>query len=242
MKYFQQSTKRVPQIFWILIIVFAGLMFAPFTSGEPKPSGTVSRPIRTSVGGSRGTCYEVFPPLTALVPLSVAQTVSERPTFWFYSPYKGQSLQANFILQKDNKNISSMTVTLPEEPGFVRVRPTGEPLQPNENYQWFFEIVCAGAGQPTETVEGSIQRITATLPANGRSQTGLPQTQSLSNESDAQLFDAIATLAERRLKQPQDPRLLEEWQGLLRSLKFELERKPLTPEQVKAMGASPLNP
>ena len=242
---FHQLAKLTRVTLLALCIVQVNWVMQPsvlVARSEAKPSRPSGRPQRTATGGRRGSCPEVFPPLTALVPLAVATTTSERPSFWFYSPYSGQALQATFSLQSDDNNvIEPITVTLPAKPSFVqiRLRSTDAPLKVNQAYHWFLKVLCSEPNQPKETVEGSIQRIaSASLsgnPLNSR------QEQSIANESDGRLFDAVAALAALRLQKPQDASLMEQWKRRLRSLKFELERNPLTQEQVNELATAPLD-
>ena len=216
-----------------LTIVFVSLVFEQpmlVANSEPQPDAPAGRPVRIGTGGKRGSCPEVFPPLIALVPLTEAKTTTARPTFWFYSPYRGQSLQAEFTLQSDGNNVlgqgnknNSITVTLPATPGFVRIplRPTDAPLVVNRPYHWFFEVLCGGIEEPRETVEGNLQRVAAPTP---------------SQASDDRLFDMIASVAALRLQKPQDAKVMKSWKQLLRSLKFESDSNPLTSEQVEAIA------
>lgn len=246
MKHFHQLIK-VDRVVQILLLALLTLPVSLATNqsvlvarSEPKPIHPSGRPQRTATGGKRGSCPEVSPPLLALVPLSAATTLSERPSFWFYSPYRGQSLPAKFSIQRDDSDvIKPITVTLPAKPSFIRIRlrSTDTPLKPNQPYHWFLQVLCSDQNQPKETVEGSIQLITAALPGGTLASR---EKQTTANTSDERLFDAVAALAERRLQKPQDAFLMQEWLRLLRSLKFELEREPLTPEQLNTIATSPL--
>ncbi|XGV98353.1 MAG: DUF928 domain-containing protein [Leptolyngbya sp. BL-A-14] len=247
MRYFHQLIKvsRVAQSLLLALLTLpASLAFHQsirVAHSEPKPSYPSGRPQRIATGGKRGSCPEVSPPLLALVPPAVATTLSARPSFWFYSPYKGQSLPAKFSIQSDDSDvIEPIMVTLPAKPSFVRIRlrSTDAPLKPNQPYHWFLQVLCSDPNQPKETVEGSIQLTTAALPGGTLASR---EKQTTAKVADEKLFDAVAALAELRLQKPQDASLTEEWQWLLRSLKFELERNPLTPEQVNELATAPLN-
>lgn len=208
-----QTLMRVTLLVLCIVQVNLGIQQPVLMArSEAKPNNPSGRPQRTATGGKRGSCPEVFPPLTALVPLAVATTASERPSFWFYSPYKGQALSATFNLQSDDNDvIQPITVTLPAKPSFVciHLRSTDPPLKLNQSYHWFLKVFCSEPNQPKETVEGSIQRIASASPAG--SPFDFKQEQTTVNESDDRLFDAIAALAALRLQKPQDPSLMEQW-------------------------------
>ena len=131
-------------------------------------------------------------------------------------------------------------MTLPDKPSFVRLRlrSTDAPLKPNQAYRWFFKVLCSDQNQPKETVEGSIQLITS-VPSGTLLDSR--QKQTIAPASDGSLFDAVAALAALRLQKPQDAALIAAWQQLLRSLEFESEKQPLTPEQVHEIATSPLS-
>ncbi len=189
-------------------------------------------------GGSRGQCPSVEMGITAIVPLAEADTLSDRPTFWFYSPYNGVNLSAKFTIQQNGKPIAdAITIPLPKTPGLLRVSlPESIALQANQSYQWFFSIDCNAsqtspsqpnpktAPQPPIELEGRIRRVTLSSPNSQK----LAKLSSKSREqvefyiSNNLWLEAITTTIDRRQS--------TEWERLMRSLKLdELEKMPLFP-------------
>lgn len=136
---------------------------APTPPSRSMPSG------RQQGGASRGGCPVVSLPLTAIVPARARATLteknplaarysvgglttSERPSFWFYVPYKSHSLPIEFVLQDElNRNVykSSLNV-VHEQAGFVRISipQTVASLQVGRIYQWFFLVNCDTEAPP----------------------------------------------------------------------------------------------
>ncbi len=219
-----------------------------------SPSG---RPSRQADGASRGDlCPQVKVPLTALVPLAEGKTLAPHPTFWFYIPYteanastqftarnsQGKPVDtegatpAEFILQdSENKTVGqAIPASLPSSPGVVGVRlPATISLEPNQSYRWFLNIYCNGRSQPPIAVEGDVQRVTHGSKTPKLATTVDPWQASDRYKTDGLWLDALNTLAEVRLKKPQDASLLEKWKDLLNQLQFQ-------PSEVETMAAAPL--
>jgi hypothetical protein len=191
---------------------------APPSLGRPR--GT-----RTAAGGHRGLCAKVDIPLTALVPLTEAETLAQRPTFWFYSPYNGLSLPATFTLQNQQGNAiaTPISVQIPPTAGLVRVQlpPTVE-LEINQPYTWFLEVDCNNglSTQPPISIEGTVRRVVLNASAAKQlTATAKDPRQQLAFYTANNLWlDALTTLLDLRRVAPHDPQLKAEWQTLLRSL------------------------
>ncbi len=196
----------------------------------------VPKTVRTRdpriAGGSRGQCPSVETGVTAIVPLSEAKTLSDRPTFWFYSPYNGTNLSAKFTLQQNGKPIANaITVPLPQTSGLLNIAlPESTPLQVNQSYQWFLSIDCStsktdakNAPQPPIELEGSLRRVTldstnshklAQIPANSREQVEFYISNNL-------WLDAINTTIDRRQA--------TEWERLMQLVNLTELEKTLSP-------------
>lgn len=103
------------------------------------------------------------------------QTLSDRPTFWFYSPYKlDQSRSAQFRLSRINSGsnkpdplISNPTPIMTQKPGLFAVTlPAGLSLQVGQSYRWSLTIRCGS--EPSVLMSGMIQRVSLpTVAAKG---------------------------------------------------------------------------
>ena len=185
---------------------------------------------RRTSGGSRGECPKIDPGLIALVPTSNwGKTVAEHPTWWFYVPYSPQEVPVGvFVLQDENYNdLYRTTLNLPSSaPGLVSVSlPKKESsLAIGDSYRWQLNLYCSEdrASAPLY-VSGWINRV---LPSSELSRK-LTQETTRKYQVYAEQgiwFDAIHYLAQLRLANPSDPRLIQEWQKLLQVKGVKLEQ------------------
>jgi hypothetical protein len=195
-----------------------------------KRPRTVPKTVRPRdpriAGGSRGQCPAVDRGLTAIVPLAEAETLSDRPTFWFYSPYNGVNLSAKFTIQQNGKPIAeAITIPLPTTPGLMRVSlPESMTLQLNQSYQWFVSIDCnasqpnlKNAPQPPIELEGRVRRVTLSLPNSQKLTQLTPNSREQAEFYITNLLwlEAITTTIDRRQS--------TEWEALMRSLNLNLD-------------------
>ncbi|MGA9380518.1 MAG: DUF928 domain-containing protein [Phormidium sp.] len=179
-------------------------------------------------GGSRGNCPAIKPSLTALIPISnFGTTLAERPTFWFYVPYSNQQVTSGeFVLQNRERNdIIRIPFKLPNQPGYVSftIPPTAPSLEVNKDYRWYFNVYCDPKKTSSPmTVEGWIQRIPITPEI--QSQINANQSQKyVVYERNGIWFDAIADLAELRMKNPNNSTLSDAWNRLFQAKGVKLE-------------------
>ncbi|MDX2230238.1 MAG: DUF928 domain-containing protein [Leptolyngbyaceae cyanobacterium bins.349] len=142
-----------------------------FNAATPPTTG---RPGRRSDAGSRGCGVDESAstaeakPLLALVPTQktanatvvFGKTAAERPTFWFYVPYRSPAT-ASFVLQdQGGTTVYEANVSLAQKPGMVGLTLPASiaPLASGKPYQWFFKVYCRPASPPDSFVDGWIQR------------------------------------------------------------------------------------
>ncbi|MFM7423395.1 MAG: DUF928 domain-containing protein [Elainella sp.] len=178
-------------------------------------------PGRREGGGTRGGCLVQQPHLTALMPESnLGLTLAARPSFFWYVPQT--AAVAEFVLlDANNTELYKTQVPLAKQAGIMQftLPETAPALQVNQSYRWFFSLVCepldrsadvfvSGWVKRVEYDPGTSQALVAATPAG---QTGL--------YAEAGLwYDALATLADLRRTQPQNPTLINQWQALLQSV------------------------
>lgn len=185
--------------------------FKPPNRGKPKTRG---------VAASRGGCFSIKQPLTALIPArNVNLTYSEHPTFWFHiSALPPQARIGEFIIQdKQYNDIYRTSLKLPEKAGIISIKLPKESQQSltlNQTYQWYFKINCNPQDKSVYLfVDGEIERVS-------------PNNYSIENI----WFDNLTTVAEKLRTSPQDPTVREEWAAFLQDgdLK-EFAKEPLLP-------------
>ncbi|MDZ7959847.1 MAG: DUF928 domain-containing protein [Aulosira sp. DedQUE10] len=193
---------------------------------DPPPGG------RVLGGAKRGTCPLFKPELTALVPFTQktssavnvwALTTATHPTFWFYLPLpKTWGYPVEFVLQDEASNqIYQKAIALPNQPGVIGVSlpQTVAPLDLNKRYRWFLSIYCDTEKEsPPIYVEGVIQRVNLNQAIAQQLETAKPQQQPAIYAQNGIWYETLTTLAQLRLKNPNDSKLQAEWQNLITSI------------------------
>jgi hypothetical protein len=201
---------------------FANIRFsAPPDRGAPR-SG------RARGGASRGNCPTSDLPLTTLVPLnsptdttgSVGLTTSTHPTFWFYLPFPlSPETAAEFLLLDEDGN-SLYNTTLSDSQGRAGVMKIAIPnttpaLTVNKTYTWLFQVNC-GVGNPISTW-GEIARVELNPSVITQLQQASTQEQAALYAENGIWYEALTTLAELRLAEPNNPIITTDWKSLLES-------------------------
>jgi hypothetical protein len=136
-----------------------------------EPSVPPGQPPERIPGGTRGPCEKTTnTPFTPLLPVNKSgfsgYTLTEHPHFWFYIPYKTDSVSSGKLSIEDQEGNTYYRafVKLPNTPGFVSVSiPTTEkPLEKNKTYNWKFTLSCASqdSEQPPQVWHmGTVQRV-----------------------------------------------------------------------------------
>jgi Domain of Unknown Function (DUF928) len=195
-----------------------------------------------SAAASRDKCPQVSPPLTALVPKYQERRVwgltqMERPTFWFYVPYTNSSIvDMSFTLQDESNPAETkivyenLTISPAQKSGLMQVTlPSSiEPLATNKTYHWFLKLnMGCRSGQRPLFVDGWVQRIDMDRHLSVQIQQATPTAKVALYAENGLWYDALATLANLRLTQPQDTALNQDWQNLLDAIELgELASQP----------------
>jgi hypothetical protein len=208
---------------------------------------------RQKGAATRGNCSAVDSPLTALVP-AVEQTldkgqgktltmtnvwgstIAQHPAFWFYVPYSHTSAHSSeFVLQDEAGNdVYRTPVMLPERPGVVsfHLPTTSAPLAVGKMYHWYFKVYCnpQKASNPINPVfvEGWVQRVTLNPGLTSQLAAATPQQQIALYAANGIWYEALTSLAELRLVEPNDAALKADWADLLRSVNLDnITSKPI---------------
>ncbi|MBD1913448.1 MULTISPECIES: DUF928 domain-containing protein [unclassified Leptolyngbya] len=194
-------------------------------------------PGRREGGGTRGNgCATSDRPLTALAPQFVVDgtvsiygtTVSETPKLYWYVPAVNAQALEFVLLDEDGDEVYLETLPANETPGIVGVEvPAAENstlsrLTPNQDYHWFFSVVCDTSDRSGDVIsEGWVRRIPAETSLEAQLTT-TPPTQHAGELAQAGVwFDALNTAAQQRCLQPEDMSSLEQWNTLLGSIGLE---------------------
>jgi hypothetical protein len=187
------------------------------------------RPGNRKGGASRGNCPATQPPLTALIPqTNLGLTTKEYPTFWFYIPYHSTEIrQAELMLLDENQSPvleKPILVQLSKTPGIISVKlpSTAKPLELEQEYHWFFELVCDSENPSNNhSVHGWIKRVQGSQELN--SQLGNNQTEKsyLVYAENGIWYDALTSLIQGMSANPSDSTLSNDWSNFLKSVELE---------------------
>ncbi len=174
-------------------------------------------------GAVRGRCSNLGQNIIALVPSTkegipfVEQTITERPTFWFYVPYSG--LNAEFVLiNNQDKDVYSKIFPLNQQPGIIDLKlpETIPPLEQGNEYRWVFSAICNPQNRAADAiVNGKLKRIPVSPALNNQLKTASAKNR-VSVYTDANLwYETLTTLAELRHNDPQDAQVKADWANVL---------------------------
>ena len=199
-----------------------------------RPGGTPTG--RQRGGAVRGRCSNLDQHIKALVPSTVIalvpstkegipfveQTISERPTFWFYVPYSG--LNAEFVLiDSQDKDVYSKIFPLNQQPGIIDIQlpETIPPLEQGNEYRWVFSAICNSQNRAADAiVNGRIKRIPVSPALNNQLKTASAENR-VSVYADANLwYETLTTLAELRHNDPQNAKVTADWANVLHLVGF----------------------
>jgi Domain of Unknown Function (DUF928) len=192
----------------------------------------VGRPRRRVGGGSRRPAAKACqvaankPPLTALVPSTVAGLTVANPTFWFYVPYTlTPNYSVEFVLKDDQENTVYKNKFLGKGTpgGVVNLRlPSTVSLEAGKDYDWYFLVYCDAQNQDRFVyVNGSVRRVER--PDLQRQLTSaFPQDRMARYQAEGIWYEALTAMAEGMSRSPQDAKILrQDWAKLLQSVGLE---------------------
>ncbi|MBD2075398.1 DUF928 domain-containing protein [Phormidium sp. FACHB-592] len=206
---------------------------------DPTPPQQGSPSGRQRGGASRGPCRQ-FEALTALVPTHKGfvwgQTVSDRPTFWFYLPNAlTEKTPIEFVVQDAADNyIYNTRITAPDtKPGLIRlpIPATAKALEVGKAYTWTLSVYCDPA-KPSSSVfvSGMVQRVASDATLHNRLKAATPLEQVRLYAEKGIWYNAVDTLAELYRMKPSDHQLTSTWITLLKQAKLgNLTTAPFSP-------------
>ncbi|ABA23733.1 Protein of unknown function DUF928 [Trichormus variabilis ATCC 29413] len=190
--------------------------FRPPKAQAPKKSiGGASRDASSCGADVSATIQASVTPL--LPKTNIGLTVAERPTIFVYVP-QTNAKTALFALQDERGKQSYQRILhLSKKPGVIEIKlPSSvSALKIGQNYQWSLVMICTEELEPDSPwVSGWIRRV-----ESHRNLSHQPTVQLASKLANMGIwYDSLATLAELKRKQPNNPTVTTSWQELLRSV------------------------
>ncbi|MEO1209099.1 MAG: DUF928 domain-containing protein [Cyanobacteria bacterium J06638_20] len=187
-----------------------------------QPIEMSSRPGRRAAAGHRcGGWFSGTRP-TVLVPeSSTGLTSAEYPTFYFYVPPEVRGMEAKLLLVNEAGDfVSDRAIALPLEEGIMGVSLTA--LEVGEVYEWYLSIVPRPDDPSANLVMyGSIQRIALNDHVQRQLDVLPPGDRAWLYNDWGLWFDAVNSLAQQRMQDPNNPQWQEQWNDLLLSVDLE---------------------
>jgi hypothetical protein len=211
----------------------------------PAPPGP-GTPVNTQTGGTRGPCMtQRSKPLLALVPTSgVAETVSENPTVFWYTPEisaaEAKAPAIEFVLKDANDvelysaeyALTKSATSIAGVPGIMSL--TVAPLYPLEmgrEYRWEVTLMCNSQDADNSeniTDQGGFKRV-ALDPNLERLVRQATTEQRVGLYADRKLwYETLGALSQLRRDRPSDRNLADAWTRLLNAVGLsEISTEPL---------------
>lgn len=129
------------------LLVCLGLISLPF-AGLPAIAGQNSLrqglPGRRISGGTRTNCMAGSAPVVALSPqTNLGKTLSDSPSVFFVVPKLDTHYPLTFSLRdSDGDRVYEKSLNTKENYGVVGIQLPSQSLEMNEDYRWFFSVVC----------------------------------------------------------------------------------------------------
>ena len=222
----------------ILTFLFLGLSTISLSrSTFANVAPNTDKGTRNSEGGAtRGDCfYKDQKPLTPLIPKTNNKqelTLASHPTIFIYVP-ENTAIGGEFILKDSSQQVvyedyvSPLNSQVINSQGIIGIKiPTDQSeLKVGTNYNWTFRLICESS---IREVEGSIQRINPSADLTKKLQQ-TPESDRWLIYSEAGIwYEALLTLAEQVLSDPNNVKFTSQWQNLLNSVGLnEVSTEPL---------------
>lgn len=226
----------------IAICFAAGLAIAPAMAEEQSSRGEF--PGRRVGGGTRSDCAADRQSLVALNPINnLGITASNTPTLYFALPDLDKNYIVNFVLEdvsqddETDRVVYETTVEAQKGKRFLSiplfkntlVENFANTLVENQDYQWFFFLVC-NPHDPEEDVilSGWLRQVSAEISVETTTENLNEQLAQVEAYQASGLWsDAIAAMVTLYQDNPNNPSVRTAWTDLLDTLKLQPFVKPI---------------
>ena len=203
----------------------------PVEVADYKPPKGIGTPETVGGGTRSGNCEQdektSAPLLTALMPdltpgtAEFGVTVSESPQFFVYIP-ETSARMAEFVLKNENEEdiYRSGNIPISGQSAIVSVSlPKNQiKLESGKNYHWYFSVICNPDNRRKDIfVEGWTQHTEMSSEVASQIQKAAPLERAKLYAEAGIWHEAVASLAELRRENPDNPALAQEWKTLLES-------------------------
>jgi len=231
MKFSMLRTRRATMSFLLLLnIGVVGLSTSVLAQYTPPDRGL---PGRREGGGTRGdtaACIVGDRSLVALIPETVfGTTVKAEPTLYWYIPEVNADALEFLLYDEAGNEVFFQQLSPSDEAGIVSLSvpplesdPTTSRLDLNENYHWFFSIVCDESDRSADVfAEGWVRRIPLSTDLEEQLKVAPPAAQAEVYAAAGIWYDALDASAQVRCTNPDNTSLTTQWTDLLSSVGLE---------------------
>jgi hypothetical protein len=166
---------------------------------------------------------------------SLPLTVAENPTFLVYVP-KTEAKMAEFVLKDEqDEDVFRTTMPIPATAGIVSIKLSEKKSTPKlalgKNYHWFLALICEPENRSEDVfVDAWIRRTTLSTDVAKQLKKAAPQDRAGVYAKNGIWHEAVSTLAELHLSNPNNPKITANWQELLKSVGLgKLAGEPVLP-------------
>lgn len=190
------------------------------------PAEKRGAPSRTAGAGQRRrNCTKGNSPLTALTPSnSVGTTVSANPTLFWYIPQTKAKSAEFVVVDRQGDEVYLTTLVLNGTPGVVKLSlPATVSLEAGKNYVWQLALICNPADRrQDEFVRGAIERTALSSEQKTKLAQFVEPLKQAEVYADARIWqETLTILAQLRHDKPNDSRVTDAWEELLKSVQLE---------------------
>jgi hypothetical protein len=189
-------------------------------------------PASTTGGATRGgVCMPGPKVLMPLIPKQkIGLTVSDHPSFFLYIPQSpNQTAEFLLLANNDSEVVYQDTFSIPAKAGIVRfdLPATVPPLQAGKQYHWYVTLICDTTRGPSgnPTVEGWVERVQPSPALAKALKTKDPASRPALFAEAGVWHESLSSVADLLRKSPNNPKLLSDWNDLLKSVGLETVAK-----------------
>lgn len=184
-------------------------------------------PGRRIGGGTRGEeCIAGETPLIALMPENnLGVTTAAHPSLLFYLPQSTAVREVEFVLlDTHDQLIYDTTFQVKGDSGIISLSLSNDETLPllakDENYHWYFSIICDPANRAQDiAVDGWIRRVELATTLTNQLDNAAPLERARFLYKESELWhEGLTILAGLRRAQPNEPTVAAQWTQLLQSV------------------------
>ena len=214
------------------------------TTGLPAIAQTRSNvrqglPGRRISGGTRSECMSDRPVIALNPANNLGVTVSDRPSVHFLLPEFDESLLLEFKLRdSQGKTLYTKSLSTDEVSDLVSIQVPEKSLQANQNYQWYFSVVCNAQERSQDIVlSGWLRQAEPEVASQIDLKTDASSSLEVAlNRVNAYQIsglwtDAVTEIATLRQQYPNSTEVQQAWFALLGSLDLRTATEPTATTQ-----------